>query len=207
MTVAERALHPANAGVPSSRGWVILALVVLCAVPPVIATSLYLAGWRPAHAVNHGVLIQPPPALPEISLYTADGAVTPLRSMRGRWLLIYAAPPGRPAAYRDMRRKLQQLHMALGAEGERLQSLLILPAPARMAPAQPRDGVLVVKTTSAERASLAVAFGAAEGSMWRGRYIYLADPLGHLIMRYPSDVTPGNVLADLKRLMTYSWVG
>jgi len=207
MTTVERALHPADAGLSASRRWVLFALVALCALPPVIATTLYRAGWRPVHAVNHGVLIQPPPALPDISLNTVDGTAAPLRS--GRWLLIYTAPPGRPAASRDMLRKLQRLRLALGPQGERLQGLLMLPnqAQAQAVRAQPHAGVLVVRTTPAERAALAAAFGAGQESPWSGDYIYLADPLGNLIMRYPLDVTPGNVLADLKRLMTYSWVG
>jgi len=44
---------------------------------------------------------------------------------------------------------------------------------------------------------------AEQGSGW----IYLVDPLGNLLMRYPTTVKPGGMLKDLKRLLRLSKIG
>jgi len=37
--------------------------------------------------------------------------------------------------------------------------------------------------------------------------IYLIDPLGNIMMRFPSDLEPGKVLKDLKHLLKVSRIG
>ena len=38
-------------------------------------------------------------------------------------------------------------------------------------------------------------------------HIYLVDPLGNLMMRFPRDPDPSKMLKDLQRLLKYSQVG
>jgi len=192
---------------PSSSARVIVALIALCALPPLLATALYVSGWRPAHAVNHGTLIQPPRALPDISFRTRDEVAVGFRAWRERWLLIYFAPPECQPACLDVVHDMQRLRLALGPEARRLQGVLIL-ADRDMARAPARDGgVLVVKAAPAERARLAAMLAADPEATPNDGRLYLADPLGNLIMSYRTDAAPSGIIQDLKRLMTYSWVG
>jgi hypothetical protein len=193
---------------PSSPARVLLALVALCALPPLLATALYVSGWRPAHAVNHGALIQPPRALPGVSFHTLDNVAVSFRYWRERWLLIYLAPPGCQAACLDVTHDMQRLRLALGAEARRLQGVIIQ-TDANMAPTPARgDGsVVIVRATAAEQAQLAATLADDPRPAPGGDYLYLADPLGNLIMRYRRDAAPNGIIQDLKRLMTYSWVG
>jgi hypothetical protein len=39
------------------------------------------------------------------------------------------------------------------------------------------------------------------------RHIYVVDPLGNLMMRYPEDPDPGRVIKDLERLLKLSRIG
>ena len=41
----------------------------------------------------------------------------------------------------------------------------------------------------------------------RKLYIYLVDPLGNLMMRYPRDPDPAKLVKDLQRLLRYSRIG
>ena len=41
----------------------------------------------------------------------------------------------------------------------------------------------------------------------RSDHIYLVDPLGNLMMRFPRDPDPSRMLKDLQRLLRYSRVG
>jgi len=38
-------------------------------------------------------------------------------------------------------------------------------------------------------------------------HIYLIDPLGNLMMRYPRDPEPARIIKDLQRLLKYSRIG
>jgi hypothetical protein len=38
-------------------------------------------------------------------------------------------------------------------------------------------------------------------------HIYVVDPLGNLMMRYPRDPDPSKMLQDLQRLLKYSSIG
>ena len=40
-----------------------------------------------------------------------------------------------------------------------------------------------------------------------GEHIYLVDPLGNLMMRYPAEPDPSRVIKDLERLLKYSGFG
>jgi hypothetical protein len=41
----------------------------------------------------------------------------------------------------------------------------------------------------------------------RSDHIYLVDPLGNLMMRFPREPDPSKMLKDLQRLLRYSGVG
>ena len=38
-------------------------------------------------------------------------------------------------------------------------------------------------------------------------HLYIVDPLGNLMMRYPADATPRAILTDLERLLRLSHIG
>ena len=38
-------------------------------------------------------------------------------------------------------------------------------------------------------------------------HIYLIDPLGNLMMRFPRDADPSRMIKDLQRLLKYSRIG
>jgi cytochrome oxidase Cu insertion factor (SCO1/SenC/PrrC family) len=44
-------------------------------------------------------------------------------------------------------------------------------------------------------------------SMQGADNIYLVDPLGNLMMYYPSDADPRGMIQDLQRLLKYSQIG
>ncbi|MEZ5600135.1 MAG: hypothetical protein R3F36_03615 [Candidatus Competibacteraceae bacterium] len=54
------------------------------------------------------------------------------------------------------------------------------------------------------RNSLPEAFGQPGPS---GDWVYLLDPLGNLLMRYPVTVNPSGILKDLRRLLRLSEIG
>jgi hypothetical protein len=73
----------------------------------------------------------------------------------------------------------------------------VQPSPALLAAI---EGTVVVR----ESASLAASFPAERTVT---EHIYLVDPLGNLMMRFPPDPDPTRVIKDLKHLLKVSGFG
>jgi hypothetical protein len=177
--------------------WLIIALTAA----PVVASYLLFYVWPPEDTVNYGVLIEPR-ALPDPPL--ADGAGAPFRlsQLRGKWVLV-SLDGGRCEAYCE--RKLlymRQLRLTQGKNMERIERLWLVTgdAPARGAAALAAEGTWVARAD----AELARAFPAPVSS---SDHLYLVDPLGNLMMRFPRDPDPRRMIKDLARLLKASQVG
>ena len=40
-----------------------------------------------------------------------------------------------------------------------------------------------------------------------GHRVYVVDPTGRIILRYPADAEPRDILKDMERLLRYAWAG
>ena len=177
---------------PAKRGRAKLALLGLFfAAPLALAWLAYWLDWAPGATSNYGELISPPLPL--------SGA--PLAQLRGKWVLV-TFDTGSCDAYCE--RKLyfmRQLRRAQGKNQGRVERLWLLTDDAR-----PRAALLesIEGTHIAPAGALAGAFP-AEGAP--GNHLYVVDPLGNLMMRYPRDPDPSRMLKDLQRLLRVAGFG
>ena len=158
-------------------------VALVCAAPFVLGTAAYLLGWSTGVTSNYGELISPP------------RPVAGMDALRGKWVLV-AFDAAACDAYCE--RKLyfmRQVRRAQGKEMERVERLWVLTDAGK-----PRTELLA----------------AIEGTRIQGltpfdgqarEHIYLVDPLGNLMMRFPRDPDPSRVIKDLQRLMKYSRFG
>ena len=193
---------------PLWRQRLLLLLVVACFVLPLAAAWLLIGHWRPESSAQHGELLNParPVAL---RFDLLDGKPADETAFRGRWVLAYVGS----AAECDARCRIglydmRQVRLALGKDMDRVKTLLLVDA---MPPTGFRDwlaaehpATLVGVADTANRIALADAFG-RPGRV--GEWMYLLDPLGNLLMRYPVDTEPRGLLKDLQRLLKWSKIG
>jgi cytochrome oxidase Cu insertion factor (SCO1/SenC/PrrC family) len=187
-------------GVRKSKAslWLILAL----AVAPVTAAYLLYYFWPPTRTVNYGELIEPR-LLPDPPLVLADGTPFQLSRLRGKWVLA-SLDSGRCDEHCD--RKLlymRQLRLTRGKDMERIERVWlmsddIMPRPDAVAPYR---GTWLVRAAGAGLLEHFPAPGATAD------HIYLIDPLGNLMMRFPRDPDPGRMIKDLSRLLRASRIG
>jgi hypothetical protein len=164
-----------------------LLLVAALALPFVLAATLLFSGWRPAAAPHAGELL--PPAVPLSLDDLAILAGPPKSALAGRWLLVVREPA---ACAGDCERRLDALrrvHVALYKAMPRVKRVLL--ADGDFALAQP---------------DLTVAAPASWPALDRTG-IYLVDPRGQAVLRYAPDAEPRAMLADVARLLRYSWTG
>jgi hypothetical protein len=163
----------------------LLLLALVFAAPVVLAWLAWRLDWATGATSNYGELIDP--ALPV--------AGAPLEALRGRWVLVTFDA----AACDDYcERKLyfmRQLQRAQGKNEDRIARLWLLTGGGR----PPAKLLAAIEGTRVERAgALAGEFPAAGAP---ADHIYVVDPLGNLMMRYPRDPDPSRMLKDLQRLL------
>lgn len=190
----------------------LLSIFALFAVPLLVA-SVYLHLVRSSGGTigdtSRGELINPAVALTEFSLQQQEADFT-LDSVRGSWTLLYM-PEGEclEICQRNLYH-MRQVRLALNHRMDRVQRAVLLESADQLDDTLRREhSGLMIATGSAERQTvLRQQIVAAQVKMEpRENAIYLIDPLGNLMLRFPSDLPPESMLKDLKHLLKVSRIG
>jgi hypothetical protein len=164
-----------------------LALIFLaCAAPFILGWAAWYFGWGTGSRGNYGELIAPRPL--------AGPVFEPLR---GRWLLVAFDTPSCDAYCERKLYYMRQVRTAQGKDQGRVERVWVLTD----AGAPPSDVLNRFEGTRIVRAGADGFPGKAED------HIYLVDPLGNLMMRFPRDPDPSRMRKDLQRLLRYSRIG
>jgi len=175
--------------------WLILAV---CAAPLIASYAAYYF-LRPAAQVNYGELLEPRP-LPDAALALYDGRPFRLSELKSEWVLVTVGASACDTRCRDRLVYMRQVRLAQGREAARIERVWLLTDAA--AP----DAALV-----AEHQGLIIARdprGATMSALPANRspedHIYVVDPLGNLMMRFPAEPDPRRMLKDVSRLLRHS---
>ena len=193
---------PSDDGPRNSSGrWKMIAVLLVCAAP-VIASYLTYYVIRPEGRRNYGDLINPQRPLPALQAATPDGKPVDLRSLKGQWLLMSVSGATCDSACQQRLYLQRQMREALGREKSRLDWVwLVNDAAAIDSRLQPALATSTVLRVSAD--ALAQWLAPAAGQRLED-HIYLVDPLGNWMMRFPANMdTAGAAKAkrDLERLL------
>ncbi|MEP7084167.1 MAG: hypothetical protein ABI854_05470 [Betaproteobacteria bacterium] len=174
-------------------------LAAVCLAPFIASFALYFF-WTPEGGqVNYGTLLTPRP-LPAALLRTQSGETIRLDSLRGKWILLTLDPPGCDESCAKKLYATRQARTMTGKERERVQRLWLTTTdgapPAELAAAHP--DLLVAAAPPALLAALPASAATA---------IFLIDPLGNLILQYPTDPDIKKLNKDLGRLLYASRIG
>ena len=161
-----------------------LALVFLaCAAPFVLAWMAYEFDWASGSTSNYGELIAP---------RMLSGP--PFEALRGKWVLLMADAAACSAACEQKLYVMRQLRRAQGKEMERVERLWLIAGGGA-----PRVELLAV-IEGTRVAALRDAQISAD-------HIYVVDPHGNLMLRFPRDPDPTRMIRDLQRLLKASRIG
>jgi hypothetical protein len=188
------------------RGRWMLWLVLLVCASPIIASYFTYYVLKPEKRNNYGTLIdQRAHPIPALATTTLDGKPVALDQFKGKWVMLMAAPGACDAACRKQLFAMRQLRTMQGKEMERIERVwLILDA-------EPLDTILIREYdgTHMLRADAKAVAGwlPLDPGTSVADHIYMIDPLGHLMMRFPKDPDPRKVYKDIYKLLKASSVG
>ncbi|MDA8129259.1 MAG: hypothetical protein M0Z73_11245 [Betaproteobacteria bacterium] len=169
---------------------------------PVLAAYLAYAGWRPSERSNYGDLLKVTP-LQRTAGSTVDGRPFDLDALRGKWVMVHVGPARCDAACAWQLYLMRQTRVAQGKEQDRIERLWVMTdggAPdARLLQAHP--GLHAWRPADA---AFAAQFPAAGN---QAEHIYLVDPLGNLMLRFPARADFKGMMKDLGLLLKASQIG
>jgi hypothetical protein len=175
---------------PAKRARLKLALLALFFLLPVGAS--WLLWWldlAPGATSNYGTLLPPRPV-----------ALAPLAALKGRWVLVQFDGGACDAGCERKLYFMRQVRRAQGKEMQRVARLWLLTDAV-----PPRAELLAaIEGTVVAPAGAGVDFPAERAVT---DHLYLVDPLGNLMMRFPRDADPARVIKDLQRLLRASSFG
>jgi cytochrome oxidase Cu insertion factor (SCO1/SenC/PrrC family) len=186
--------------------WVVL-LLALVSAAPVIASYLAYYVFKPSRGTtNYGTLVEPQRPIPDALVVTDEsGKPMKLASLRGVWLMIAADTSACDKACATKLYFMRQIRATQAGERQRIVTVwlrtddLPVPEPIKTAYADTR---MLVADSAAVAAWLPTEAGTHDTD-----HIYLVDPNGNLMMRFPKDPNPSKIKGDVTKLLKWSSIG
>lgn len=193
---------------PNNQGkgrWKLMAVLAVCAAPLVLSYFMYYV-VKPSGRTNYGEILDPRlypiPALGSTSL---DGKPLGLDAYKGKWILLKTDSGDCQEACKKQLFAMRQLRLMQGKEMDRIERVWLVTDD------KPLDTVLMREYdgTRMLRAPLAgvAKWLPVEQGVKLEEHMYLIDPLGNLMMRFPKDADPSKVKKDIAKVLKASAIG
>ena len=168
---------------------VLLSLIVLFALPAIIAKVVLSQGWYETGVTNRGELVEP------YTTFEQLGQTSPL-SEKG-WQLAYVLPSDCQEQCQQQLHLMQQSHIALGKYQERVVPVIWTSK----------------QSESTSETMMVMQMNDSLSEKVQAGQMLIVDPLGQLVMAYTPEANEDlvqlskDVLADLRKLLKLSRVG
>jgi hypothetical protein len=185
--------------------WKLLIVLLICASPMIFSYITYYI-IKPTGRTNYGALIDPREhPMPALPLATLEGKPASLESFKGKWIMLQAGPGACEQACKDQLVAMRQLRLMQGKDMERIERVWLVTdaTPLDTVLMKVIDGTHILRT---DAAALEKWLPVEEGGKV-AEHMYLIDPLGNLMMRFPKNPEPNKVKKDMGKLLKASAIG
>ena len=192
MEILPTAEAPSTTRLQRRRARRMLVIIGLACISPFVASfALYYWWTPPGGQVNYGTLI-------EARKFPVESLAS--EAARGKWLLVTADPPQCEQRCQAKLYATRQSRTMTGKERDRVTRVWLLTADGTPDPAllAQHPDIVVARVDPATVTALAADVANA---------IWIVDPLGNLILRYPAEPDIKGLHKDLARLLFASRIG
>ncbi len=189
-----------------SGRWKMLALMVVCAAPVIVSYVMFYV-VRPEGRKNYGELIQPARALPAVQARLLDGTPYAMPSLQGQWLLVSVAGGACDEACQKNIYWTRQLREVMGRDKDRIERVWLVMDEAAV------DAKLIPQVHAPLNDTQALRVDAATLTAWLPAaapghkiqdHLYVIDPYGNLMLRWPVDIDAAKAKRDIHNLLRAS---
>ena len=179
-------------------------LALLFVGPFATAIFLYFYGgdsWRPQGSVAHGVLLENPRSLGNEPVRLPDGGEA---SFVRKWSLLYVGSGQCDANCQQALYEVRQVRQALGKEMSRVQRFFISTSStpdAEFLRSTHPDLIVIDSSVAASGRVLATLGEFSEAD------VFVVDPLGNIMLRFPAGTAMKDMHKDLSLLLKASTIG
>lgn len=177
-------------------------LVAAVCIAPFVASFTAYYFYQPEGRVNYGELMADK-QLPAAALKLVDGGAFSLGQLRGKWLFITVDDAACDAYCEKKLWQIRQVRKTQGKYPERIERLWLVTGGGQPAPRlrEEFEGTWMIDAAGS------IVLEALPHAGARTDHIYLVDPLGNLVLRYPREADPSRMKKDLDRLLKVSRIG
>ncbi|MEX3981347.1 SCO family protein [Paraburkholderia sp. EG287A] len=204
--VAQPAATPAQQHAKRRGRWTLLIIMLICGAPIAISYFTYYVIKPKGGTTSYGTLIEPQRPIPGALMVTGDdGHEVPLTSLKGRWLMISVNGGACDEACATKLYIMRQVRATQGQERERIVTVWLRTDDTSV-PAKVKGAYADTRMLRADPVAVAAWLPATQTTNDTD-HIYLVDPNGNLMMRFPAQADPSKIKQDVTKLLKWSRIG
>ncbi len=186
---------------------VVISMVIFFLVPIMVVVLMYKFNWKPSTGASLGELVTPARLINMPSgLKNSDSQAVIADFWKDKWSVVYVAAKCEQACEAKLH-DMRQIHVSLYKEMPRAQRVLITEQLDNAKYKTMYPELFIIDQPATSLTNLATQFNIGAESAVNSDRIYLVDPLGHLMMSYPSSTSAKDIRKDISQLLRYSWAG
>jgi cytochrome oxidase Cu insertion factor (SCO1/SenC/PrrC family) len=185
--------------------WKLFAVILICAAPMLLSYFTYYV-IKPTSRTNYGELIDPRAyPIPPLGTTALDGKPLTLDAYKGKWIMLQVDQSDCQSSCQKKLYDMRQLRLAQGKDMDRIERVWLITddRPLETMVMREFDGTRLLRV----KADAVNAWLPTEGGTVTADHIYMIDPLGNLMMRFPKDADPNRIKKDLNKLLKASAIG
>lgn len=187
--------------------WKLFMVLAVCASPMIFSYFTYYV-VKPEGRTNYGTILDPREfPMPVLDGVNQLGETQELSALKGKWLLVQADLGSCLEACQKKLFEQRQLRTMQGKAMDRIERVWLVldqtPIDPKILPGIDGTKILRVNPESLKK-WLPVD---KELNTQVTEHMYLIDPLGNLMMRFPKNADPSKVKKDLSKLLKASAIG
>jgi len=180
-----------------------LLLLGAISLTPFVGSLLLYYFWKPQSFTNYGELITPM-ALAGVTIPSRDGKSFRIDELRGSWVFLIADSGQCDDYCQSKLYVMRQIRLTQGKDQFRIERVWLIPDGVRPPPEIEAEyhGTRAILAANGEFLARLPASDSVRD------HIYVLDPFGNLMMRFPRNADPQKMKRDISKLMKMSggWV-
>jgi hypothetical protein len=182
----------------------VLYLLVAVTVAPILASYFAYYVMPPTGRTNYGALVEPQRPVPAIPATGLDGTAFDLRLLKDKWVLVMVDGGACDEYCQAKLFHMRQQRMMTGKERDEIERVWLITdrEPLSNMLIREYEGTYFVRVDEGDIRSLLALPDSADASL--RDHIWVIDPLGNLMLRWPRNPDPKGTKSDIARLLKAS---
>lgn len=185
--------------------WKLFAVLAICASPLIASYFTYYV-IKPQSRTNYGALIDPRAhPMPALQASALDGRHQELSAWKGKWIMLLISNGDCEEPCRKRLHDMRQLRLAQGKDMDRIERVWLITddKPLDTMLMREYDGTQMLRVNP----SIVQKWLPADEGTSVVDHIYMIDPLGNLMMRFPKNAEANKMKKDIAKLLKASRIG